>query len=81
MRDGSLTSAQRETLEQLRSFLADTGYQPSLRELGQRLGLRSVSSVHGRLEALERAGYIRRVRGRTRSIELVEHPMPRLPGL
>lgn len=65
-----LTTKQRQTLEALCRFADEAGYQPSLRELADLLGLRSASTVHARLQRLEDAGWIRRVEGRPRSIEL-----------
>lgn len=71
MADRALTPKQQETLDLLRAFAVREGYQPSLRELGDLLGLRSASSVHSRLEGLERAGVIRRIPGRARAVEIV----------
>lgn len=55
----------------LQDFVSEHGYQPSLRELADLVGLRSVSSVHAHVRALEAEGSIQRgPRGRPRSIEL-----------
>jgi repressor LexA len=65
-----------QVLAELLRYEEDRGYQPSLRELAEAVGLRSVSSVHAHVKGLEADGLVRRVRGRARSIELgeqVEH--------
>lgn len=60
-----------QVLFALRDFVDENGYQPSLRELAELVGLRSVSSVHAHVRSLEEAGLIQRgPRGRPRSIEL-----------
>ncbi len=69
-----LTSRQREVLETLCQWLQDHGYPPSIRELGEILGLSSTRSVHDHLSALERKGYIRRHRDRSRAIEILREP-------
>lgn len=70
--DHPITSKQRETLEALQSFAAERGYQPSLRELADVLGLRSVASVHARIDGLERAGMVRRRPGRARAVDVAD---------
>jgi repressor LexA len=70
--DHPITSKQRETLELLQWFAAERGYQPSLRGLADLLGLRSVSSVHARLDGLARAGMVRRRPGRPRAVEVAD---------
>lgn len=69
-----LTSRQKEVLETLCQWLQDHGYPPSIRELGEILGLSSTRSVHDHLAALERKGYIRRHRDRSRAIEILREP-------
>ena len=66
-----LSSRQREILELIRSKVAERGYPPSVREIGDVLGLRSPSTVHSHLSALVRAGYLRRDPSKPRAIEVV----------
>ncbi len=66
-----LTDRQQAILEVLRESVAARGYPPSIRELGERVQLRSPSSVHHQLAALERAGLIRRDPTKSRAVELL----------
>ena len=68
-----LTTRQRLVLENIRSSVARRGYPPSMREIGEAVGLTSPSSVKHQLTALERKGYLRRDPNRPRAIEVV-HP-------
>jgi repressor LexA len=56
----SLTDRQQAVLEVLRSHTAQHGYPPTVREIGEVLGMASSSTVHSHLAALERAGIIER---------------------
>lgn len=67
-----LTVRQRRVLEEIRSAVATKGYPPSLREIGQAVGLTSPSSVAHQLAALERKGYLRRDPNRPRAIEVMD---------
>ena len=49
-----LTSRQRRILEVIHDAVTDRGYPPSIREIGEAVGLTSTSSVHSQLEALQR---------------------------
>ena len=66
-----LTSRQRLVLEHIRDSVERRGYPPSMREIGQAVGLTSPSSVAHQLSALERKGYLRRDPHRPRAIEVV----------
>ncbi len=68
-----LTARQRAVLETIRNSVEDRGYPPSMREIGEIVGLASPSSVKHQLQALERKGYLRRDPRRPRAIEVV-HP-------
>lgn len=65
-----LTARQQQILEMIRTTVADRGYPPSVREIGEAVGLKSTSSVHSQLESLERTGYLRRDPSRPRAIEV-----------
>ncbi len=56
------------------------GYPPSVREIGQAVGLRSTSTVHGHLSQLEKKGYIRRDPTKPRTIELLPSSGSVRPG-
>ena len=56
----SLTDRQQAVLDVLRSHTAEHGYPPTVREIGEVLGMASSSTVHSHLAALERAGIIER---------------------
>ena len=68
-----LTARQRSVLETIRNSVEERGYPPSMREIGEIVGLASPSSVKHQLQALERKGYLRRDPRRPRAIEVV-HP-------
>ncbi|MGC4175795.1 transcriptional repressor LexA [Demequina sp.] len=70
----ALTERQRLILETIRASVTDRGYPPSMREIGEKVGLTSTSSVTHQLSALESKGYLRRDPHRPRAIEVV------LPG-
>jgi repressor LexA len=72
-RDGGdgLTVRQRKVLEVIRNSVDRRGYPPSLREIGEAVGLTSPSSVAHQLSTLERKGYLRRDPNRPRAIEVV----------
>lgn len=61
-----------EIVDFIRKCLSERGYPPSLREIGDAVGLSSPSSVKHQLDALERAGLIRRDPRRPRAMEVVE---------
>ncbi|MBR7744338.1 transcriptional repressor LexA [Phycicoccus sp. BSK3Z-2] len=68
---GELTHRQRKILEVIRNAIDRRGYPPSMREIGEAVGLTSPSSVAHQLSALERKGYLRRDPNRPRAIEVV----------
>lgn len=67
-----LTDRQRKVLEAVRSHVSRYGFAPSFREIGEKAGLKSPSSVKHQLEVLEDKGYIRMNANKGRAIELVE---------
>lgn len=66
-----LTVRQRRVLDMIRESVDTRGYPPSLREIGDVVGLTSPSSVAHQLKMLERKGYLRRDPNRPRAIEIV----------
>ena len=79
-----LTPRQRLVLETIRASVDQRGYPPSMREIGEAVGLTSPSSVKHQLTTLERKGYLRRDPNRPRAIEVVQNDDSRgttaLPG-
>jgi repressor LexA len=68
--DTALTPRQRRVLEVIRDWVERFGYPPSVREIGDAVGLTSTSSVHHQLRTLERKGYLRRDPNRTRAVDV-----------
>lgn len=68
---GELSSRQRQVLDYIRSTVADRGYPPSVREIGEAVGLSSPSTVHAHLSTLVREGYLRRDPSKPRAIEVL----------
>jgi repressor LexA len=66
-----LTVRQRRVLETIRDAVERRGYPPSMREIGQAVGLTSPSSVAHQLTSLERKGFLRRDPNRPRAIEVI----------
>jgi repressor LexA len=67
-----LTGIQIKIFEFIRDELSKRGYPPSVREIGETVGLSSTSSVHHQLSKLEEKGYIRRDRLKPRAIEILK---------
>jgi repressor LexA len=84
-----LTARQQEIWQFLVGYVDDHGYPPTVREIGEAVGLASPSTVHAHLANLERAGLLRRDPTKPRALELVGHrraepepaeaDVPRLP--
>lgn len=69
--EGNLSERQRQVLDFIRVTVADRGYPPSVREIGEAVGLSSPSTVHSHLSALVEAGMIRRDPTKPRAIEVL----------
>jgi len=65
-----LTSRQRQVLECIEASMRERGYPPSVREIGEAVGLTSPSTVHSHLATLQRLGYLRRDPTKPRAIEV-----------
>lgn len=70
----TLTDRQRKVLDAIRTHVAERGFAPSFREIGEAAGLKSPSSVKHQLQALEEKGFIRMNANKGRAIEVVETP-------
>jgi len=70
----NLTERQRGILNFIESETRDRGYPPSVREIGEAVGLTSTSTVHAHLATLQRLGYLRRDPTKPRAIEVRYDP-------
>jgi repressor LexA len=70
MADTKITARQREILDFIEQQMVDRGYPPSVREIGEAVGLTSPSTVHSHLNTLSRLGYLRRDPTKPRAIEV-----------
>jgi repressor LexA len=68
--DTGLTERQRTILDVIRASVTSRGYPPSIREIGDAVGLTSTSSVAHQLRTLERKGYLRRDANRPRAVDV-----------
>src|SRR5690348_9220982 len=66
----TLTSRQRKILDVIRASVSTRGYPPSIREIGDAVGLTSTSSVAHQLRTLERKGFLRRDPNRPRAVDV-----------
>ncbi|ASS75305.1 repressor LexA [Tumebacillus algifaecis] len=67
-----LSKRQQEIMEFIKREVKDKGYPPSVREIGEAVGLASSSTVHGHLARLEQKGLIRRDPTKPRAIEVLD---------
>ncbi|WP_096435312.1 transcriptional repressor LexA [Alteribacter populi] len=67
-----LSKRQQDILEYIKEEVKKKGYPPSVREIGEAVGLASSSTVHGHLSRLEKKGLIRRDPTKPRAIEVIE---------
>lgn len=71
-----LTAMQQKIYDYIASCIHEQGYPPSVREIGEAVGLRSPSTVHFHLKHLEEAGMIAKGAGKGRAITLTETAVP-----
>ena len=67
-----LSSRQKQILSYIKDMLRAKGYPPSVREIGEAVGLSSSSTVHSHLAKLEELGFIRRDPTKPRAIDVLE---------
>ncbi len=79
MADAPLTVRQREILNFIESSTRERGYPPSVREIGEAVGLTSPSTVHNHLGTLQRMGFLRRDPTKPRAIESRYDPSSSTP--
>ncbi len=70
MNTAALTTRQQEILEFIERTVGERGYPPSVREIGEAVGLASPSTVHSHLHTLQRLGYLRRDPTKPRAMEV-----------
>src|SRR5207247_2360228 len=75
-----LTDRQRQIWNYLESYVDDHGYPPTVREIGEAVGLASPSTVHAHLANLERAGLLKRDPTKPRALELVGRERSEAPA-
>ena len=68
----TLSEKQKKILDYLKREIRAKGYPPSVREIGEAVGLKSTSTVHGYLARLEKKGLIRRDPSKPRAIEILD---------
>ncbi|ANY69133.1 repressor LexA [Paenibacillus sp. BIHB 4019] len=66
------SNRQQSILEFIKNEVREKGYPPSVREIGEAVGLASSSTVHGHLDRLEKKGLIRRDPTKPRAIEILD---------
>lgn len=71
-----LSNMQQRIYEYIASCIREQGYPPSVREIGEAVGLKSPSTVHFHLKHLEEAGVIAKGAGKGRALTLTEPPVP-----
>lgn len=67
-----LSERQQQVLEYIRDTTTDRGYPPSVREIGEAIGLSSPSSVHAHLSTLVEEGYLKRDPSKPRAIVVID---------
>jgi repressor LexA len=70
----ALTLRQQQALDYIATCLDQRGYPPTLREIGEHMGIRSTNGVNDHLKALERKGYLVREELKSRALRPVEMP-------
>ena len=79
MSDIVLTRRQRDVLQVIDQMTQERGYPPSVREIGEAVGLTSPSTVHAHLRNLQRLGFLRRDPDKPRAIEMRWDPTSGAP--
>ena len=74
-----LTKRQEQTLDYIRQSIEQRGYPPTLREIGEYMGIRSTNGVNDHLRALERKGYLRREDMKSRALRVVDQTDKSIP--
>lgn len=75
----TLYRRQRQILDFLEQYIQRNGYSPTLQEIADALGLRSLATIHEHVYALVKKGLVRRYEGSVRGIELLEKKIAPVP--
>src|SRR3954463_12774175 len=78
MADPKLTTRQQQIFEFIKRYTTEKGYPPTVRDIGQAIGLTSSSTVHAHLANLERLGVLRRDPTKPRAMEVIADRAKRL---
>jgi repressor LexA len=71
-----LTLRQGEMLDAIKAYIAEYNWAPSVRKIGELVGLKSTSSVVAQLDNLSHKGYIYRAAGEPRALALADRTQP-----
>jgi repressor LexA len=71
---GAMTPTQEKVFDFLKDFLRRKGFPPTLREIASHFGLQGPKAPQKTLNILERKGYVRKIPGGSRAIEILGHP-------
>jgi repressor LexA len=71
-----LTSRQKQILEFISKRIEEQGYPPTIREIGEEMGIRSTNGVNDHLKALERKGFLKREGLKSRALRPVGSTLP-----
>lgn len=63
-----LTERQQQILNAIAGYISEKGYSPTVREIANMVGIKSLSTMHAHLQRLEKKGYITKERGKPRTI-------------
>ena len=77
----ALTDRQQQVLDFIAASITERGYPPTLREIGERLGIRSTNGVNDHLKALEKKGYLAREDLKSRALRPIGHIGAGAPAL
>ena len=69
-----LTEKQKKIFWYLWNTMADEGYTPTFREIGEYFSIKSTFGVNRHLEALEKKGFIKKIKYKSRRIEILKFP-------
>ena len=79
--EDSLTEAQNELFEWIKSYMHDNRHSPSIRQMMQAMGLKSPAPIQSRLKHLQEKGYISWQEGKARTMQIVEQIIEGVPIL
>lgn len=74
-----LTSRQAECLQVIRDYQAEHGFAPTIREIGEKMGITSTNGVKDHMLALVKKGYIQCSAGQARAVKLTDSTTPPVP--